>query len=166
MEVQELLKIFAAHPQVSALDTLLNGNTSNNIFLKGLNGSGAAITIASLFLKRGGNYVCILNDQEEAGYFYHDLMQLTGSNEIYFFPSAYRRAIKYGHIDPANEILRTEVLSVLQDPEAPFVIVSYPDALAEKVISRDDLKKNTLKISVGEKLDNMFVSDVLDEYGF
>ena len=166
MEVQELLKIFAAHPQVSALDTLLNGNTSNNIFLKGLNGSGAAMTIASLFLKRGGNYVCILNDQEEAGYFYHDLMQLTGSNEIYFFPSAYRRAIKYGHIDPANEILRTEVLSVLQDPEAPFVIVSYPDALAEKVISRDDLKKNTLKISVGEKLDNMFVSDVLDEYGF
>ena len=84
MEVQELLKIFAAHPQVSALDTLLNGNTSNNIFLKGLNGSGAAMTIASLFLKRRGNYVCILNDQEEAGYFYHDLMQLTGSNEIYF----------------------------------------------------------------------------------
>lgn len=110
--------------------------------------------------------MCVLNDQEEAGYFYHDLVQLTGSNDIYFFPSAYRRAIKYGHIDPANEILRTEVLSVLQDQEAPFVIVSYPDALAEKVISRDDLKQNTLKISVREKLDNMFVSDVLDEYGF
>lgn len=166
LEVQELLKIFAAHPQITALDTLLNDNTSNNIFLKGLNGSGAAMTIASLFLKRRGSYVCVLNDQEEAGYFYHDLMQLTGSNDIYFFPSAYRRAIKYGHVDPANEILRTEVLSVLQDPEAPFVIVSYPDALAEKVISRDELKKNTLKISVGEKLDNMFVSDVLDEYGF
>lgn len=166
MEVQELLKIFAAHPQITALDTLLNGNTSNNIFLKGLNGSGAAMTIASLFLKGRGSYVCILNDQEEAGYFYHDLIQLTGSSDIYFFPSAYRRAIKYGHIDPANEILRTEVLSVLQDPETPFVIVSYPDALAEKVISREDLKQNTLKISVGEKLDNMFVSDVLDEYGF
>lgn len=110
--------------------------------------------------------MCVLNDQEEAGYFYHDLMQLTASNDIYFFPSAYRRAIKYGHIDPANEILRTEVLSVLQDPEAPFVIVTYPDALAEKVISREELKQNTLKISVGEKLDNMFVSDVLDEYGF
>ena len=166
MEVQELLKIFAAHPQITALDTLLNGNTSNNIFLKGLNGSGAAMMIASLFLKRRGSYVCVLNDQEEAGYFYHDLMQLTASNDIYFFPSAYRRAIKYGHIDPANEILRTEVLSVLQDPEAPFVIVTYPDALAEKVISREDLKQNTLKISIREKLDNMFVSDVLDEYGF
>lgn len=108
----------------------------------------------------------MLNDQEEAGYFYHDLMQLTASNEVYFFPSAYRRAIKYGHVDPANEILRTEVLSRLQDPDASFVIVTYPDALAERVVAREVLKENTLKISVGEKLDNMFVSDVLDEYGF
>ena len=93
-------------------------------------------------------------------------MQLTGGDGIYFFPSAYRRAIKYGHVDPANEILRTEVLSTLQDPTAPFIIVTYPEALAEKVISREILKENTLKISVSERLDNMFVSDVLDEYGF
>lgn len=93
-------------------------------------------------------------------------MQLTGGDGIYFFPSAYRRAIKYGHVDPANEILRTEVLSTLQDPTAPFIIVTYPEALAEKVISREVLKENTLKICVGERLDNMFVSDVLDEYGF
>ena len=110
--------------------------------------------------------MCVLNDLEDAGYFYHDLVQLTGGDGIYFFPSAYRRAIKYGHVDPANEILRTEVLSTLQDPTAPFIIVTYPEALAEKVISREVLKENTLKISVGERLDNMFVSDVLDEYGF
>lgn len=166
MDVQELLKIYASHPQVAALDTLLKDNTSRNLFLKGLNGSGAAMMIASLFLKRRGSYVCVLNDLEEAGYFYHDLVQLTGGDAVYFFPSAYRRAIKYGHIDPANEILRTEVLSMLQDPDMPFVLVTYPDALAEKVVSRDVLKENTLKISVAEKLDNMFVSDVLDEYGF
>ncbi|HJG98235.1 transcription-repair coupling factor [Parabacteroides johnsonii] len=166
MEVQDLLRQYAAHPQVAALNTLLKSKTSRNIFLKGLNGSGAAMTIASLFFKRRGSYVCVLNDLEEAGYFYHDLVQLTGGDGIYFFPSAYRRAIKYGHVDPANEILRTEVLSTLQDPTVPFVIVTYPDALAEKVISREVLKENTLKISVGEKLDNMFVSDVLDEYGF
>lgn len=124
------------------------------------------MTIASLFSKRRRSYVCVLNDLEEAGYFYHDLVQLTGGDGIYFFPSAYRRAIKYGHVDPANEILRTEVLSTLQDPTVPFVIVTYPEALAEKVISREVLKENTLKISVGEKLDNMFVSDVLDEYSF
>ena len=163
MEVQELLKLYAAHPQVTALDTLLKNDTSRNIFLKGLNGSGPAMTIASLFTKGRGSYVCVLNDQEEAGYFYHDLMQLTASNEVYFFPSAYRRAIKYGHVDPANEILRTEVLSRLQDPDASFVIVTYPDALAERVVAREVLKENTLKISVGEKLDNMFVSDVRDE---
>ncbi len=166
MEVQDLLKQYAAHPQVAALDTLLKNKTSRNIFLKGLNGSGAAMTIASLFSKRRGSYVCVLNDLEDAGYFYHDLVQLTGGDGIYFFPSAYRRAIKYGHVDPANEILRTEVLSTLQDPTAPFIIVTYPEALAEKVISREVLKENTLKISVGERLDNMFVSDVLDEYGF
>ena len=166
LEVQDLLKQYAAHPQVAALNTLLKNKTSRNIFLKGLNGSGAAMTIASLFSKRRGSYVCVLNDLEDAGYFYHDLVQLTGGDGIYFFPSAYRRAIKYGHVDPANEILRTEVLSTLQDPTAPFIIVTYPEALAEKVISREILKENTLKISVSERLDNMFVSDVLDEYGF
>ena len=166
LEVQDLLKQYAAHPQVAALNTLLKNKTSRNIFLKGLNGSGAAMIIASLFSKRRGSYVCVLNDLEDAGYFYHDLVQLTGGDGIYFFPSAYRRAIKYGHVDPANEILRTEVLSTLQDPTAPFIIVTYPEALAEKVISREVLKENTLKISVGERLDNMFVSDVLDEYGF
>lgn len=167
MDVKELLRIFAAHPQITALNTLLKDEKErNNIFLKGLNGSGAAMVIASLFSKRAGSYVCVLNDLDEAGYFYHDLMQLTGGEGIYFFPSAYRRAIKYGHVDAANEILRTEVLSMLQSGDNPFVIVTYPDALAEKVVSRKDLEQNTLKISVGEKIDSMFVSDVLDEYGF
>ncbi len=167
MDVKELLRIFAAHPQITALNTLLkNEKERNNIFLKGLNGSGAAMVIASLFSKRAGSYVCVLNDLDEAGYFYHDLMQLTGGEGVYFFPSAYRRAIKYGHVDAANEILRTEVLSMLQSGDNPFVIVTYPDALAEKVVSRKDLEQNTLKISVGEKIDSMFVSDVLDEYGF
>ena len=166
MEVQELLKLYAAHPQVSALSSLLKKRDSRNIFLKGLNGSAAALTIASLFTKSRGRYVCVLNDIEEAGYFFHDFVQLTASNDAYFFPSSYRRAIKYGHIDPANEVLRTEVLSLLQDESSPFVIVTYPDALSEKVISKDVLKENTLKIHTGEKLDSIFVSDVLDEYGF
>ena len=166
MEIQELLKLYAAHPQVAAADSLLKDNASRNLFFKGLNGSGAAMTIASLFLKERGRCLCILNDLEEAGYFYHDLVQLLEDEEIYFFPSAYRRAIKYGHIDPANEILRTEVLSMLQGKNNPFIIVSYPDALAEKVVAQDILKENTLKISVGEKIDNMFVSDVLRQYGF
>lgn len=166
MEVKNLLELYTAHPEIAALSNLLKDKTYRNIFLKGLNGSGAAMTIASLFQKRRGSYVCILNDQEEAGYFYHDLTQLTADENIYFFPSAYRRSIKYGHADPANEILRTEVLSLLQNENASFIIVTYPDAVAEKVISRETLKENTLRIHTGEQLDNIFISDVLDEYGF
>jgi len=166
LDIQELLKIYAAHPQIAALNSLLKNDQSRNIFLKGLSGSGAAMTIASLYIKQEAPYLCILNDLEEAGYFYHDLRQLGGDKDVYFFPSAYRRAIKYGHTDPANEILRTEVLSMLQNPGGNFIIVTSPEALAEKVISREALRENTLQISVGEKLDNIFVSDVLDSYGF
>ncbi|MDH6342656.1 transcription-repair coupling factor (superfamily II helicase) [Parabacteroides sp. PFB2-12] len=166
MEIQELLKLYTTHPQLSALHTLLQQNDTRNIFLKGLHGSAATMAFASLFSQGSHSFVCILNDMEEAGYFYHDLMQLASGEEIYFFPSAYRRSIKYGHIDAANEILRTEVLSMLQSPPKSFVIVTYPDALAERVIAQEVLKENTLKIHVAEKLDNIFVSDVLDSYGF
>ncbi len=166
MEIQELLSIYAGHPQIAATETLFTDQTSRNIFLKGLHGSGAAMATASFFTQQKGNFLCILNDLEEAGYFYHDLMQVSNGEGIFFFPSSYRRSIKYGHTDPANEILRTEVLSRLQNKEKPFLIVTYPEAIAEKVVSGETLQENTLKIHTGEKLDNMFVSDVLDEYGF
>ena len=166
LNIEDLLKLYSAHPQRKALSAALKDPSARNIFLEGLKGSSAAMLAASLFFKDKGQYLCILNDLEEAAYFYHDLAQLTGGDGIYFFPSAYWRAVKYGHTDPANEILRAGTLSMLQDEGAPFVVVSYPDALAEKVIPNQTLKENTLRIHVKEKLDNMFVSDVLDEYGF
>ena len=166
LNVADLLTEYAGHPQITVLSGLLQEKNTRNILLKELNGSAVSMVITSLFTNRGKGYICVANDAEEAGYLYHDLMQITGSDRVFYFPSAYRRAIKYGHIDPANEILRTEVLSMLQNPDKPFIIVTSPEALAEKVISREDLKENTLKISVREKLDNMFVADVLDEYGF
>ena len=166
VDIQALLELYAAHPGVAAFEKLLSEGKVRNISLKGLNGSAGALVVASLFKRQPQPLLVILNDQEEAGYFYHDLMQLTANDAVLFFPSAYRRDIKYGHLDPANMILRTEVLSRLQDTEAPCLIVSYPDALAERVVERAVLKDNTLKLSVGEQVDNMFVSDVLDQYGF
>ena len=88
-------------------------------------------------------FVFILGDLEEAGYFYHDLTQVLGTERILFFPSSFRRSVKYGQKDAANEILRTEVLSRLQKGEEGLCIVTYPDALAEKVVSRHELSENT-----------------------
>jgi len=166
LNIHELLAVYAAHPQINAVNALIEKEHSLHILLNGLKGSGAALTIASLFSKRGGCFLCILNDLEEAGYFYNDLMQLLNDKQVFFFPSAWKRHIKYGQRDPANEILRTEVLSVLQNEQSAPIIVSYPDALAEKVLSKQELLLNTLKISVNEKVDNLFVSDVLDSMGF
>ena len=107
-----------------------------------------------------------MGDLEEAGYFYHDLTQVLGTEQILFFPSSFRRSVKYGQKDAANEILRTEVLSRLQKGEQGLCIVTYPDALAEKVVSRQELSENTLKLHVGEKVDTGFITDVLHSYGF
>ena len=164
--IQDLLNSYSAHPQVKMMESLLKDKQMKNIAAKGLNGSSSAMLIASLSERDKGRFLCILNDLEDAGYYYHDLTQLISDKNVCFFPSAYRRSIKYGHIDAANEILRTEVLSMLQQPDSNFIIVTYPDALSEKVVAKETLKENTLQIAAGEKVDSKFISDVLDSYGF
>lgn len=164
MDIRKLQQQYLSHPNIAAsIDSL---NKYNNIHIKGLLGSSCAMFLASIFEKTNNSFLLILEDSESAGYFYHDLVQILGIDPVLFFPSAYKRAIKYGQIDSANEILRTEVLSELQTTDNHKIIVSYPEALAEKVISKETLKENTLKITVGEKIDPQFVSEVLDSYGF
>ena len=167
VSLNSLLSIYAKHPVLAALNKLINEKNIDNLFAKGLHGSAAAFILYSLFKQNKNSYLCVLSDLEDAGYFYHDLKQLALEPEkIFFFPSAYKRNIKYGHRDAANEILRTEVLSMLQQEDEPFLIVTYPDALAEKVVAKETLRENTLRLSVGEKVDSLFVSDVLKSYGF
>ena len=93
----------------------------------------------------------VLDDADEAGYFYHDLTQMLGQESVFFFPSSYRRAVKYGQRDAANEILRTEVLARLSAGN-PIFIVSYPDAFAELVVSKQHLDEKILKLSVGQQI--------------
>jgi transcription-repair coupling factor (superfamily II helicase) len=112
------------------------------------------------------HFLCILNDLEEAGYFYHDCCQVLGDEDVLFFPSGFRRNIRYGQKDPANEILRTEVLNRLNTGNKPYLIVTYPEALAEKVVSGDALQNNTLTVSQAEQIDVLFVEEVLESYGF
>lgn len=135
MEITELQSRYTRHPAVEGLAKTLQNNDIRTVFLEGMHASCASL-FASCFIKAvPGVYLFILNDQEEAGYFYHDMVQVNGDEQILFFPSSYRRAIKYGQKDAANEILRTEVLSRLEKND-PVAVVTYPDALAEKVVSQ------------------------------
>jgi transcription-repair coupling factor (superfamily II helicase) len=160
-----LLKIYAAHPHIKTALLLLKQNKIQ-LLLKGLSGSSGSLVCSTLFVESASHYLCILNDLEDAGYFYHDCCQVLGDEQVLFFPSGYRRNIRYGQKDPANEILRTETLGCLNAKDKPYLIVTYPEALAEKVVSGSSLKNNTLSISISEKIDSLFVEEVLESYGF
>ena len=166
MTITELQQQYAAHPNMAVMKRLLKDTSVQTVFCGGLCASAASLFSSVLVQEGGCPFVFILGDLEEAGYFYHDLTQILGTEKVLFFPSSFRRSIKYGQKDAANEILRTEVLSRLQKGEEGLCIVTYPDALAEKVVSQKELSDKTLKLNVGEKVDTTFITDVLHSYGF
>lgn len=179
MNIQELEKLYAQLPQVSALAKEIGkasgrrtqiGNESavQTVFLEGLLASSAPMVFGSMFAKCKQSLLFILQDAEEAGYFYHDLVQLLGSRDVLFFPSSYRRAIKYAQRDAASEILRTEVLTRLsaQENTAPAFIVSYPEALAEMVVSKKSLDTRTLVLENGQTIAVTDIEKTLREFGF
>lgn len=139
MIITELQQLYATHPNVEGMCKLLKDNSVRHLYCSGLCASAASLFSSVLVQRAECPFVFILGDLEEAGYFYHDLTQILGTGQVLFFPSSFRRAIKYGQKDAANEILRTEVLSRLQKGEEGFCVVTYPDALAEKVVSRKEL---------------------------
>ncbi|MDD4417804.1 MAG: transcription-repair coupling factor [Bacteroides graminisolvens] len=166
MTITELQQQYAAHPHTDAVNKLLNDTSVKHLFCGGLCASAASFFSSSLIRKYDVPFVFILGDLEEAGCFYHDLTQILGTERVLFFPSSFRRAIKYGQKDAANEILRTEALSRLEKGDTSVCIVTYPDALSEKVVSRNNLKEKSLKLHTGERVDTSFITDVLHSYGF
>lgn len=166
MTITELQQQYAAHPNTEVVNKLLKDSSIKHLFCGGLCASATSFFSTTLVQRITDPFVFVLGDLEEAGYFYHDLTQVLGTENVLFFPSSFRRAAKYGQKDAANEILRTEVLSRLQKGDTSLCIVTYPDALAEKVVSRKNLKDKTLKLGVAERVDTGFITDVLSSYGF
>lgn len=166
MTIKELQQHYAAHPNTNALASLIKDPGVNHIYCAGMRASSASLFFSSFLPGAQQPFIFILGDLEEAGYFYHDLTQISDAENVLFFPSSYKRAIKYGQKDPANEILRTEVLSRIQKNPEGVCVVTYPDALAEKVISREELNEKTLKLHTGEQVDISFIREVLESYGF
>ena len=171
MNIQELLKQYALLPQVGALADVLRKKSVKTVFLEGLMCSSAPMVFASLVSKsKTSTTLFVLQDAEEAGYFYHDLVQLLGDKQVLFFPSSYRRAVKYAQRDAASEILRTEVLSRLSTHPSPLTphlyIVTYPEAVSELVISKKVLDDRLLTLHQGDTIDADETVNNLRQLGF
>ena len=171
MDIKDIRQLYAMAPQTGALLKLLQDKQGDNIFLQGQQASATPLLFASVAEKTVQTFLFVLQDADEAGYFYHDLTQVMGTENVLFFPSSYKRSVKYGQRDSANEILRTEVLAKVsaRDVKAheALFIVSYPEALAELVISKKHLDERRLSLKTGQQqIDITDVAHTLRDYGF
>ena len=155
--------------QKSALVAQINSQLQqeqNHFQIKNLAGSSLSFVISETFKKADKPYLLIFNDKEEAAYYLNDLEQLLGDKNVLFYPGSYRRPYQIEETDNANVLLRSEVLNRINSRKKPAVIVTYPTALFEKVVTKKELEKSTLKVTVGEKLLLDFVNEILFEYKF
>ena len=170
MEIKELVNQYAKHPGVKALGRVLCDAKNRQVCLDGMQASAMPLVFASLCVAKpqalNAPFVFVADDQEEGGYLYHDLVQILGEESVLFFPSSFRRAVRYGQKDAANEILRTEVLSRIANGKLPLFVVTFPDALCELVVSHEELEDQTQVLHKGERIDITFLQDVLVDFGF
>ena len=138
----------------------------NQIQITNLVGSSLSFVISETFKKDDKSYLLIFNDKEEAAYHLNDLEQLLNQKRVLFYPGSYRRPYQIDETDNANVLMRSEVLNQINSRRKPVIIVTYPEALFEKVVTKKDLEKNTLKLSVTENVSLDFVNEILFEYNF
>lgn len=178
MNIQELSQLYAHLPQVAALAKVMGDAKSGNIFLDGLLASSSAMLFGSLTPKCNAKILFIMQDADEAGYLYHDLTQILGDKQVLFFPSSYRRAVKYGQKDAASEILRTEALCEIKNERLKIkkdskelhgnslFVVSYPEAMAELVVSQKSMDSRMLTLNKGEEKPMDDIVTTLRDFGF
>ena len=171
MDIQDIKQLYAKAPGTVALCKLLQENRGSNIFLQGQQASATPLLFAAVATEIKQTFLFVLQDADEAGYFYHDLTQVMGTQNVLFFPSSFKRSVKYGQRDSANEILRTEVLARIsaRDNQATesLLIISYPEALSELVVSKQHLDERRLSLKTGQQqIDITDIAHKLREYGF
>ncbi len=166
MQASDLIALYINHPNAGIFSDMLQVPHAQKIHLDGLSGSSKAYFIAGIYSRLQSTQLVVLNDREEAAYFHNDLVSLAGEENIFFFPSSYKRSIQFGQMESSNIIQRTELISFLGSGKRKCIIITYPESLMEKVISKKSLRKNTLKITKGESLSMSFIEEVLMEYNF
>ncbi|MEQ8927260.1 MAG: transcription-repair coupling factor, partial [Fulvivirga sp.] len=167
MEAKELLKLYKADGIVQTFAEKTKANQEQYIQLKKITGSLDAILVACAYQTNHQNHLIILHDKEEAAYFHYDLQNLLGGKEVLFFPTSYKRPYEFEETENANVLMRAEILNrVNHKASSGEIIVTYPEALTEKVINKKSLSKNTFSAKVGEQIDIEFFSELLTTYDF
>ncbi len=173
MQKEDLLALYRQDERLRRLREKLDNASAPRLALHGLKGS--ALSILSEVLSDGytGNQLFILRDREQAAYFCNDLEKLSGEapghapdKRNLFFPASYRHPYDIESVDNANVLSRTEVLERLQSSAGGLRVITYPEAVSEKVIANKQLESNKVRIHVGEKISQDFLTDFLDTYHF
>lgn len=168
MKPEELLGLYTDDSFIQILTEPFRRQSTEPLRLqiKGLTGSLDAVLASAITKLVPGNQIFVLTDRDEAAYFHNDLQNLAG-REVLLFPMSYKKPYQYEEVENANVLMRAEVLNKLNPaPKGGLMIVTYPEALSERVINKRSLQANTLTVRVGDKLDTNFVSDLLQTYDF
>ncbi|MEO7987938.1 MAG: transcription-repair coupling factor [Chryseolinea sp.] len=165
MKAADFLSIYRADGLMKTVAAGIKASPSSNIRIKGLSGSLDSLILAATFKIHPQDYIVVLQDREEASYFQNDIQNLL-DREIFMFPMSYKRPYEFEEIENANILMRAEVLNKLANKTSSEIIVTYPDALSEKVITKRSLATNTFTINLKEKLDISFLEEFLHNYDF
>jgi transcription-repair coupling factor (superfamily II helicase) len=160
----DILSIYDKSPKIAVLESTFDSRKKSQA--TGLVGSSLSFVMQSLFAKSELPFLIFFSNKEEAAYYLNDLEQLINAEDVLFYPSSNRRPYQIEETDNANVLLRAEVLNRINSRKKPAIIVSYAEAIFEKVVTRKELEKNTLKLSVEDKLSIDFINETLFEYNF
>ncbi len=160
-----MLNLFKTHPLYFHLSEAIK-TPPHTCLVKGLSGSSSSFMVSGVFENYEKHLVCIFPEKEEAANFYSDLISILDESKVLFFPSSYRRKYNANDLNTANSLIRTRTLEKISSSEKPLLIVTYSEAIAEKVVNREKLSENTLLLHKGEKVSTSFIEEVLVSYEF
>ncbi|WP_200975452.1 transcription-repair coupling factor [Echinicola sp. 20G] len=167
MDKKAFLTLYEQDSYIKTVATTILGGKDKRFQLKGISGSMDMVLVATFAKLHKGTQLIIAHDKEEAAYLASDLQALLGGQEALLFPSSYKRPYHYDEVENANVLMRAEILNkVLSKEKEREIIVTYPEALYEKVINKKSLKDNTFTAKVGEKVDTEFIAELLATYDF
>ncbi len=166
MDIESIKEKYAGSTQVQELINQLAANSLKNIQLKGVAGSALPFIAAAVINQLKGSHLFLLPDKEQAAYFFNDLETVLGNNKVLFFPMSYKKPYAPELVDNANVLFRSEVLNHIALQHQTSIIVTYSQALSEKVVSKSHLKKNTFNLKRKEKVDLNFMLAFFEEYAF